>query len=237
MVIRVMDSVLIVATLLQLPYSLCQSTSSGKRGLVHVPSAKYPADDRIWISPDSDLTWYYNYLSTPSPAYRDNDKLQFVPMLWGSPTDPSDTRFLDEVRSQISGGAQIPYVLGFNEPDGAGNGGSNIPTDTAAQTWIRQIEPLKEQGVKLGAPAVTGAPGGFIWLENFFRACNGNCNPDFIPVHWYGNFEGLASHIGQVRGTYPNMTIWVTEYAAPSASLAESIAFYNQSAQYFDRIE
>ncbi|KAL8930868.1 MAG: hypothetical protein Q9208_000409 [Pyrenodesmia sp. 3 TL-2023] len=211
---------------------ISQVTSSSKRGLVYVPNEKHRSDDSIWVADDSDLTWYYNYLATPSPAFSNSTKLQFVPMLWGS-----STTFLNEVTEQIEGGANISYVLGFNEPDGGGaTGGSAIPADTAAETWQREIEPLRELGVKLGAPAVTGAPNGFTWLENFFNACDGNCNVDFIPVHWYGNFEGLASHIGQVMGTYPNKTIWVTEYANNNVPLKDSQIFYNQSSQYFDRI-
>ncbi|KAL9580552.1 MAG: hypothetical protein Q9203_006257 [Teloschistes exilis] len=208
-------------------------TSSSKRGLVYVPNAKHPHDDSIWVSDSSDLTWYYNYDSTPSPAFDNSTKLQFVPMLWGS-----STTFLDDVTSQIKKGANITYVLTLNEPDGqSSTGGSAIPADTAAETWQREVEPLKKLGVKLGAPAVTGAPSGFTWLQNFFTACNGHCSVDFIPVHWYGNFEGLASHIGQVRGTYKNMTIWVTEYADSDASLKDSQSFYNSSSQYFDRLE
>lgn len=230
-------SVLALSVLALLPSGLGQISRSSKRGLVYVPSAKYPGDDVLWNSDTSDLTWYYNYGSTPSPAYDNATKLEFVPMLWGAPTDTSDNTFLNDVTSQMNGGANVSYVLTFNEPDGQGNGGSGVPADLAAQTWIREVEPLKKHGVKLGAPAVTGAPSGFAWLENFFSACNGSCSADFIPVHWYGNFEGLASHVGQVRGTYPNMSIWVTEYADPNVPLADAEKFYNQSSQYFDRIE
>ncbi|KAL9603963.1 MAG: hypothetical protein Q9179_002025 [Wetmoreana sp. 5 TL-2023] len=208
-------------------------TTSSKRGLVYVPNEKHRSDDSIWVSASSDLTWYYNYDSKPSPAFSNSTKLQFVPMLWGS-----STTFLDDVTEQIKSGANISYVLTFNEPDGGGStGGSAIPADTAAETWQREVEPLKKLGVKLGAPAVTGAPSGFSWLQNFFNACKGNCSVDFIPVHWYGNFEGLASHVGQVRGTYPNVTMWVTEYADNNVDLKESQVFYNQSSQFFDRIE
>lgn len=231
-----MRFLLALTVLALLPSSWCQGTASSKRGLVYVPSSKYPSDDSIWVSGSSDLTWYYNYGSKPSPAFS-SSKLQFVPMLWGAPPDPSNTTFLNDVQGQIDSGAKIPYVLGFNEPDGAGNGGSNVPTDIAAQTWIREMEPLRKSGVKLGAPAMTGAPSGFKWLENFFSACNGGCTVDFIPVHWYGNFEGLASHVGQVRAAYPNITMWVTEYADPQASYSETQSFYNQSSQFFDRIE
>ncbi|KAL9030641.1 MAG: hypothetical protein Q9196_001251 [Gyalolechia fulgens] len=207
--------------------------SSSKRGLVYVPNDKHRSDDSIWVSDPSDLTWYYNYLSTPSPVFDNATQLQFVPMLWGS-----STTFLNDVTSQIESGANISYVLAFNEPDGGGaTGGSAMPADTAAEIWQREIEPLKDMGVKLGGPAVTGAPSGFVWLQNFFTACNGNCSVDFIPVHWYGNFEGLASHVGQVRGTYQNMTIWVTEYANNDVDLEQSQSFYNQSSQFFDRID
>ena len=216
----------------------CQGPStSPKRGLVYVPSST-PSDYSIWDSSTSDLTWYYNYGPSPSATYNNSTKLQFVPMLFTAPSSTSDNTFLDAVTQQISDGANVSYVLAFNEPDGtSATGGSNISPDLAAQTWIREIEPLKKMGVKLGAPAVTGAPTGFTWLQNFFTACNGNCSADFIPVHWYGNFEGLASHIGQVYSTYPNMSIWVTEFADAGANLADSQTFYNQSSSYLDRLE
>ncbi|KAL8779863.1 MAG: hypothetical protein Q9213_006733 [Squamulea squamosa] len=229
-----MHSYFLLQSLLLLPCVYTQNApSSSKRGLVYVPNTKHMSDDSIWTSESSDLTWYYNYGSKPSPAFSNSTKLQFVPMLWGS-----STTFLNDVTSQIENGANISYVLAFNEPDGGGaTGGSAIPADTAAATWQREIEPLKKLGVKLGAPAVTGAPSGKVWLQNFFNACKGNCSADFIPVHWYGNFEGLASHVGEVRAAYQNLTMWVTEYANNNVPLEDSQSFYNQSSQFFDRID
>ena len=76
-------------------------------------------------------------------------------MLWGA---NNASTFLSDVKSQIKGGANITYVLGFNEPDGtSATGGSEIQPETAAQIWMQQIEPLATLGVKLGAPACTGA--------------------------------------------------------------------------------
>ncbi|CAF9935959.1 MAG: hypothetical protein ALECFALPRED_006645 [Alectoria fallacina] len=235
----------------------CQSpATSSKRGLVYVPNEKYPLDDANWDSPTSDLTWYYNYASKPSPAFANFPKLQFVPMLWG--TGNSST-FLSDVSSQIKAGDNITYVLGFNEPDGdSSTGGSDIPAETAAQIWMQQIEPLARQGVKLGAPACTGAETGLQWTQDFFTACS-NCTIDFIPVHvspvgfllnlypdlnpearfkriWYSNFQGLASHIGEYVGTF-NKTIWVTEFADANVNLQDSQTFYNQSTSYLDRTE
>lgn len=216
------------------PFTAAQSTSP-KRGLCYVPSQKFPGDDSIWVGSGSDLTWYYNYQAEPSASYKNNKNIQFVPMLWGAKDSDIGTPFYDSVKRQIDGGANISYVLGFNEPDGPhSTGGSALPVDLAAARWKAEMEPLKKLGVKLGAPAVTGAASGWAWLQNWFTACNGGCNPDFIPVHWYGNFEGMASHIGSVMATYPNMTVWVTEYGLPNQDLKTTQEFYNMSKNAMD---
>jgi hypothetical protein len=175
---------------------------SSKRGLVFVPNSNYPQDNQIWVESGSDLTWYYNYQAAPSPAYADRtqEEFEFVPTLWS----PS-TSFLSSVKALISGGRNISHVLTYNEPDGTSStGGSDVEPATAATNWISQVEPLRKLGVKTGAPAVTGGQGGFTWLTEFFDACASqgtNCTADFIPIHWYGSFEGLTSHIGQVAAT------------------------------------
>ncbi|KAI9828240.1 MAG: hypothetical protein M1826_006066 [Phylliscum demangeonii] len=213
------------------------STASSKRGLVYVTSAHNAQDDSTWTQDGSDLTWYYNYASKPT-ASLSGSHLQFVPMLFAASSNTQDTAFTDDVRALIKAGTNVSAVLTFNEPDGTqATGGSSIQPELAAATWIREVEPLKKDGVQLGAPAVTGSPGGFTWLDAFFSACNGQCHPDFIPVHWYGNFDGLASHLGQVHSTYANMSIWVTEYALAHEQLAPSQSFSSMSAEYFDRLD
>lgn len=47
----------------------------------------------------------------------------------------------------------------------------------------------------------------------------------------------MASYIGQIRALYPALPIWVTEFADPNVSLADSEAFLNQSLAYLDRLE
>ncbi|SMQ51738.1 unnamed protein product [Zymoseptoria tritici ST99CH_3D1] len=207
--------------------------SSSKRGLAYVKPDDDAADNAFWT--DSSLTWYYNWQATPS-SQLSSSSLQFVPMLWGS---ANSNGFHDTVKSQLDSGKNITHVLGFNEPDGCHGveGGSCLDAQTAAKIWIREMEPLKELGVKLGAPAVTSAPTGFNWLANWFSACDGQCNPDFIPVHYYGDFQGFASHIGQVNATYGNMTMWVTEWAFPkSKNLEGSQEFFNQSVAFVERV-
>ncbi|KAL3423958.1 hypothetical protein PVAG01_05705 [Phlyctema vagabunda] len=217
--------------------------SSAKRGLVFVPNPSHPADNQIWVESGSDLTWYYNYGIDPSPAYsnRSQADFEFVPMLWGTPSSDTDTTFSDGVEALISGGTNISHILAFNEPDGeSSTGGSSIQPEAAAKTWIREVVPLQKMGVQCGGPAVTGSQRGITWLEDFFSACSSlgtNCTVDFLPVHWYGNFEGLASFLGQVAAAYPNTSIWITEYALNHADLDDSQAFFNSSAEYFDRLD
>lgn len=188
---------------------LAAATSSSKRGLVFTPNATFPEDNKIWIKSGSDLTWYYNYGSRPSPIYANlpQDKFEFVPMMWGIGSDPNETSWLDEVKDVINQGTKIKYALAFNEPDARSDwGGSDIDPHRAAIAWVANFEPLAKMDIKLGLPAVTGAPTGFEWLKQFLGNCseivshNGpkkNCTWDFVPVHWYDNLGGLKSHISE----------------------------------------
>jgi hypothetical protein len=226
---------LIISLLMALPAAL--GKPSAKRGLIYIPSKKYPGDDSIWKRPGSDLTWYYNYGYRPAPSISDSS-LQFVPMLWGTPASGEANLFYNSVKAMVDSGQNISFALGFNEPDGPkSTGGSSISASDAASIWKSEIEPVRKLGIKLGAPAVTGSPRGLQWLDDFVSHCSGKCTLDFIPVHWYGNFDGLSSYVGQVRKKFEDKDIWVTEYALPHGSLSDSQTMYNQSADYFDRIE
>jgi len=214
------------------------AATSSKRGLVYIPPvpAKYAADVDYFVNASSDLTWYYNYHDTPTASIS-NTKLSFVPMLWGANVSFPGTGFYNSVKSQLDAGANITTVLAFNEPDGCDSGGSCLDAQLAATVWIAQIEPLKKLGIKVGSPAVTGANNGFKWMANWFAACNGGCNPDFIAAHWYGDFQGMTSHLGQINATYPNISgIWVTEMALSNSSYAATEEYYNQTIPWLDKL-
>lgn len=181
-----------------------------KRGLCYVPNADFPEDNQIWIQDGSDVTWYYNYGDQPSPAFSDKtqEEFEFIPMMWGADLQNlQSTTFYDNVKELIDGGRNITRVMGFNEPDTTHEvGGSSIPPANAATAWVANFIPLQEMGVEVGLPAMTGAPSGLVWLQEFLGNCSElisegndqkNCTFDFLPVHWYDNFEGLASHIGE----------------------------------------
>lgn len=239
------SAALLLATALNTHGTTAQ-TSSPKRGLVYVPVG--PAhDDDNWDRAGSPLTWYYNYKYEPSSVYADKtqEQFEFVPMLWGL---TAGTEFYDSVTAQIKAGRNITRVLGFNEPDGpAQYGGSNMLPSLAAQVWVKNIEPLGKLGIKLGLPGTTGGWGGVPWLNQFLGNCSEilskdsptkkNCTYDFVNIHWYGNFEGLASHLGTYAAAFPNVTQWVTEYALDNSDLRSTQQFFNMSMEYFDRLD
>lgn len=184
--------------------------SSPKRGLAFTPNATTRSDDAKWTAKPSDLTWYYNYKAIPEPTFENTpqSEFEFVPMLWGAPQSLDDTSFLTSVKSLIKDkGINITNVLSFNEPDGSSSyGGSSIDPAAAARVWVNNVMPLQKMGVRVGLPACTGGSSGLPWLRNFLGECsklissNGqtrNCTYDFVTIHWYGNFEGLASHMGE----------------------------------------
>ncbi|KAK5174608.1 uncharacterized protein LTR77_001689 [Saxophila tyrrhenica] len=202
--------------------------ASPKRGLVYVG-----AGDDLWEPKGSDLTWYYNF--APSPSLQGSD-LEYVPMLWGDRSE--DSGFDSTVENLLQSGINVKHVLGMNEPDLCADesaGGSCIEAKKAASIWKQEIEPLKHQGISLGAPAVT--QGGLWWLQDFYTECDGGCSTDFLPIHVYSDFVGLASYVGPVHETYPNMSIWVTELAYPNATVPESEHYYNQTVDFLDGLD
>lgn len=225
------------------------ATTSEKRGLVFTPNSTWPQDNYIWTRSPSDLTWYYNYGSAPSPVYSNlsQSDFEFIPMLWGAPSDTSDTTFLSAVKQLISDGRNITHVFSFNEPElSNAYGGSDIEPSVAAEVWVANIIPLQELGVLVGLPSCSGSTESVPWLNQMLGNCSKlistsgttkNCTYDFVPMHWYGNFEGLASHIGTYSAAFPNSSIWVTEFNLNDQSLATTQDFFNTSIEYLDRLD
>lgn len=198
-----------LSTLLPL-LPLAAASRSAKRGLPFVSNKEHPSDNAVWVQKGSSLTWYYNYHDVPSTAFAgiSQEKVEFVPMMWGVDTsNPEDSGFLGKVEAMISDSVNITHALSFNEPDvDSDDGGAEIEPDVAAKAWVANFEKLAEQGVEVGLPACSGRPGSLQWLLDFVEECaelvsegedkKKNCTWNFLPVHWYGDFDGLASHIG-----------------------------------------
>ncbi|KAF3068516.1 glycoside hydrolase family 128 protein [Trichoderma camerunense] len=221
---------------------LAAAAPSAKRGLIFIPNSTTLQDNSIWVQTGSDLTWYYNYGNLPSSDYASipQSRFEFVPMMWGVGPNPSqDFAFHDSVINLINSGTNITHVMSFNEPDAPSSwGGSDVTPHNAALAWIANFIPLQQRGIKIGAPATTGAPSGLDWLHQFFGNCTQligrDCPYDFVSLHWYDNFDGLKAHISDYTAAFPGKKLWVTEYAYANQPLAATQQFFNTSASYMD---
>ncbi|MEE1799062.1 glycoside hydrolase family protein [Streptomyces sp. NPDC101062] len=154
---------------------------------------------------DVGAAWYYNWASSTAGVTKPAGT-EFVPMIWGAGS------VTDAQLSQAK--AQGTQLLGFNEPDMAGQ--ANMSVEQALNLWPR----LQSTGMRLGAPAVAfggNTPGG--WLDRFMSgAAARGYRVDFIPLHWYGGdfssaaAEQLRGYLQAVYDRY-HKPIWLTEYA------------------------
>ncbi|KAG9118598.1 hypothetical protein FRC07_006810, partial [Ceratobasidium sp. 392] len=137
-----------------------------------------------------------------SPYDPTNGVYPFFPMLWG----PKQT---DSFAKQVDA-SKPNYCLGFNEPNHEAQ--ANMSPGDAARLWRDKMEPARSKGCKLVSPAVTSAPSGKTWLQQFFNACQG-CNVDYVAVHWYGTkSDQFKSYVTDFYNTFKKPII-VSEYA------------------------
>lgn len=186
------------------------SSSSSKRGLSYNDVSNLDP-----FSGSSLIDWCYNWGSTTQGTIPSN--FEFVPMLWGL-ADEFTSSWSSNAQAAIDSGSK--YLLAFNEPDNSGQ--SNISPADAAQGYQTYMNPFSGSA-QLGAPAVTngGSPEGLTWLEDFISACNGACDIDFVPIHWYDSATNFAYFKQYVQDAYVaggNRTLWITEFGATGSS-------------------
>ncbi|KAG9096197.1 hypothetical protein FRC07_010967, partial [Ceratobasidium sp. 392] len=83
----------------------------------------------------------------------------FYPMLWGPKQADSFVK-LDVSKYNL--------CFGPNEPNHEAQ--ANMSPGDAAWLWKDKLEPARNKGCKLVSPAVTSAPSGKTWLQDFFKA-------------------------------------------------------------------
>jgi hypothetical protein len=83
-------------------------------------------------------------------------------MLWG-PGQSDD--FVSESEAGWTDTLLTPKkeILAFNEPNLRDQ--ASMEPDAAARIWIRDLEPLRAKGFRLGAPVTTSAPDGVTWMK------------------------------------------------------------------------
>ena len=214
---------------------ICAQSPESKRGLVYIPSSD-PSDVNLYTRTGSDISFYYNYGYQPTTGM----KLPFVPMLHNLP-NPNDKSFLTTLYSLLNSSDPPTHLLTFNEPDMATSvGGSDISPTDAAQYYIQHILPLRRR-LQISLPSTSGSEIGSDWLRKFNTSCHkinppSGCPADFIATHFYGDFAGLASWLGQIHALYPSLPIWITEFAEPDSTLTATQNFFNQSLPYLDNL-
>ncbi|KAG9118599.1 hypothetical protein FRC07_006811 [Ceratobasidium sp. 392] len=151
----------------------------------------------------------------------------FFPMLWG-PKQANSFAKMDASKYSL--------CFGPNEPNHEAQ--ANMSPGDAARLWRDKMEPARSKGCKLVSPAVTSAPSGKTWLQDFFKACKG-CNIDFVAVHWYGTKpEQLKAYVTDFSKAF-NKPIVVSEYACqdfaggPQCTNDQTVAFHKEMAQWF----
>ncbi|UJR11186.1 hypothetical protein I4U23_015367 [Adineta vaga] len=177
--------------------------SSSKRGIAWPMENK---EDNPNVFAGGKISWIYNW----SPYMTNIAGAEFVPMLWSINKGHDGNQFLDLAKD-------AKVVLGFNEPE-RGEQAQMNPTE-AAHAWKKYIEPLRQQGARLGSPAIASTNEGLNWLEQFLQELNKvGGQIDFLALHWYGrgtdNFINWITHVrSQLGNKYP---VWITEFACTS---------------------
>lgn len=238
-----------------LPSVSSQSTSfSSKRGLAYLGDT-HPSDEGLLLSANSSIGWYYNWSPNPVAGL----SLPFVPLLHGL-SDASSSSALAALDALP---ASSTHLLTFNEPDGTtSSGGSAISPSDAARAYIDDIVPLRTpsgsgsrgRGWNISHPATTGSSSGLAWLREFNASCwemdpDRGCPADFVALHWYGDFAGLAWWLGTLRDFYgvdnasgvvvssADVEFWITEMALPQGSGGDTLDMLNQSVRYLDGLD
>jgi len=198
------------------------AAAAGKRGLP-LGSPFNAQEDLKPFQKNGAISWMYNW-GTNSPA--NLSSIQYIPMQWNQ-------NGIEKLEANVLKTCS-PYVLGFNEPDLQEQAG--MTPAHSCDLWKQYFIPLKQKyGIKLGLPVVTN--GGQKWLAEFMQLCP-NHQADFLPLHWYGQYMGdLTWYLGSVHTKYPNLPIWITEYASVLKNSDEVVKFAKESMAYLEATE
>lgn len=179
-----------------------QNTTVNKLGAAY--------NDASLVSAIPGAGWAYNWNLEPDGQLPPG--VEYCPMLWGP---KMYGQWQSAATSAISAGSTC--ILGFNEPDNAGQ--ANMDASTAASDYQTYITPFAGQAT-LVTPAVTNGQGdgiGLSWLQSWFEACNGACKATVMAIHYYAeadvsdftNFVTSAITLGQQYGM---KSVWITEF-------------------------
>jgi hypothetical protein len=158
------------------------------------------ATQKGWAGGDNDdaatlnCSWRYDWNNTATSTLDE----EYVPMrhnrYWNS---------YENINSKVDS----THVLGFNEPDAAGD--NNMSVAEALSRWPN----LLASGLRLGSPVATD--GGLSWLYDFIDQADAlNYRIDFVAVHYYKNNWTASQMYNWLRDIHlrTGRPLWVTEW-------------------------
>ncbi|KAK9419364.1 putative Asl1-like glycosyl hydrolase catalytic domain-containing protein [Seiridium unicorne] len=240
-------SALLLTSSLLLSQTTAESNATSKRGIAYIVGG-HSADYNLLLSSKSPLNWYYTWTPRTAPQEMFSgdqaDIVEFVPTIHNNTKLDADLDALKDAPDSSK------YLFTFNEPDGTfETGGSELSPQDAARDYIAKIVPLRSR-FKISHPTTTGSTRGFQWLQDFNAACwaidpKNGCPTDFVVVHWYGDFLGMTSWIGQLAAWYKDskvglqgdLEMWVTELGVPGAPMDANYAVMSQTLPYLDTLD
>jgi hypothetical protein len=155
------------------------------------------------------ISWYHHWEQASVPQMPSKD--EYVPMFWGPSKWSLWSQRLSEMHQR-----KPQALMAFNEPDVSSQ--SNMDPNYAAQLYMEQINPWKNEGVRLGSPAIVW---NLSWMATFLNAVQSKGgHVDFICLHWYGSWNDLSGFKSYVQTTHSrfNKNIWITEMGITTAS-------------------
>jgi Glycosyl hydrolase catalytic core len=204
------------------------ATSAGGAGAATVAGSPYRgvANSSCAARTALKVSWYFNWLEGANqPCSSASVGGEFVPMIWGhTGAEQSATGIASAITTFVGRGNK--YVLGFNEPDNAGQ--SRIAVATAISLWPSFGNPA----ISIGSPASQANTTGVAWFSSFMSQVNANpaLRTDFIAMHWYGwnagscdaNASTLESYLRQIEAIPGNRAIWLTEWGCLNLSAPDN---------------
>ncbi|CAF2504829.1 unnamed protein product [Rotaria sp. Silwood2] len=154
-------------------------------------------------------------------------------MYW-SANNENPAQFVNKVRAQ-----HAKAILGFNEPERSEQ--ANMNPNEAARVWKQYIEPLANEGIRLGSPSVASTEEGLNWLQAFLSQ---GCRVDFLALHWYGRgADNFIRFITNAHERFGRKPVWVTEFACTSWNAHQPVSqeeindFFTQTIAQLDQID
>ena len=217
-------------------------SSTSKRGLAwpwNNPQTHFPLYQPAIDS--GKITWLTNWeLWKPDGC---PDLLEYVPMVRTAKEVENIDGFLGSLWPDRRKAGEQRHFLGLNEPDVASQANSSV--DEALELWKEDVIPARSKyKFRLGAPAVSSAPEGRVWLRQFLKRLesDGKAKIAFLPLHWYGT--DVAEFELYLRSMHDEFRkpLWVTEFACVGmdgrrASAEEVEVFLTQSVILLDGLD